>query len=240
MSLSIDGGFILLGLLIPAILVAAFAMLPKWFTRSMSKHSMWRLRDDLVDDMIAERLPADEPAVKDLLTRFEWAINESRSFDLLHLLVWYRATRGVPKKVLCELAAIPGLANLPKGQADRIVEYRQQYTRIAISAVFLSSWLGMAIVLCTAIPIAIRALIHGPRLAKDPTSVGQSNGTPEDVTLVSRSGAPGRRRTTLGRRRVRETLRGATDKVAKSPVGRAAHDYVDVRGPALEAAPTFA
>jgi hypothetical protein len=160
MSLSIDGNAVLLMLLVPAGLVAAFATVPRWFARSLSKHALWRLRDDVVDDVIDGRLPSGDAAVQELVARVEWAIEESRSFDLLHLIVWSRARRTLPLETSKRLAVVPDLKKLSTDQASRVIAHRKRFDRVAIRAVLLSSWLGVAVVFWTAIPFIFRELTN--------------------------------------------------------------------------------
>lgn len=159
MSFSMNGTFVLLGLIPLAGLVIAVGMTPRWFIRSLSKHALWRLRDDVVDDVITGKLDREHPSVKELISRVEWAIEESRSFDLLHLLVWRRAWRQLPPGQLRKLARVPDLHGLSDEQAERIKGYRRRYDSVAIGALFLSSWLGLAIVCRVAIPHMLRTSV---------------------------------------------------------------------------------
>lgn len=160
MSFNVNGSLVLLALLIPAVLIAAIATVPRWFIRSMSKHALWRLRDAVVDDVIAGRLPSNDPAVQELVARIEWAIGESRSFDLLHLVVWNRAKNRLSKETLRTLVAVPDLKKLTQDQASIVTGYRTRFDSVAIRAILLSSWLGVALVLWTVVPLVLRELVH--------------------------------------------------------------------------------
>jgi hypothetical protein len=215
MSFSVNGNLVLLALLVPVVLIFAIAMVPRWLIRSMSKHSLWRLRDEVVDDTILGNLPADQPAVRELIERLEWAISESRSFDLLHLIVWSRAKRRLPAKLLKELTEVPGLDGLTPDQASRVEQLRQCYDSVAIRALLLSSWIGVAIVLWTAAPLAVRILIGSRR--------------PEYAQQRSLPGG------------LRVVVRVAADEVAEDTrLGRWASEFVNEKGPALETAPATA
>lgn len=199
MSFTVDGTVILLVLIIPLGLLASFVTAPRWCSRSISKHALWHLRDDVVDDVLAGRLPADHIAVQELVVRAEWAIAESRSFDLLHLMVWQRATRHIPTEERRQLAGIPSLHGLDRGAEKLVRKYRERYDRVTIRAMFLSSWLGLAMVLRFGIPAAI------------------------DVYRDRR------------RRGIGAIVYQATDTVATgTALGRSAHDFVTVKGPAWE------
>lgn len=215
MSFSVSGNLVLLALLVPVGLVIAIATVPRWLIRSMSKHALWRLRDEIVDDTLAGTLPGDHPAVRELIERLEWAISESRSFDLLHLIVWNRAKRQLHPKVLQSLSRVPELTDLTPDNADRIASYRQCYDSVAIRALLLSSWIGVAIVLWTATPLAMKVLLG----AKKPGDAHQKS-------------LPGG---------LRVVVRIATDEVAEDTrLGRQAREFVNEKGPALEPAPATA
>ncbi len=162
MSVSINGSLVLLLLLVPVGLTLSLLTAPRWMVRSMSKHALWRLRDEAVADARAGLLPADHPATKELLARVEWAIGEARSFDLLHLWVWVRATRNLPNETRREVRKVPDLASLSADQTARLSAYRARYNSVAIRAVFLSSWIGIALVIRYGVPVAI-TMIKRPR-----------------------------------------------------------------------------
>lgn len=212
MSFSVNGNLVLLALLVPVVLGFAIATVPRWFIRSMSKHELWRLRDEVVDDTLVGNLPSDQAAVRELIRRIEWAIGESRSFDFLHLIVWNRAKRQLPPHMLKQLGQVPALNDLTEDQAKHLREYRQCYDRVAIRALLLSSWVGVAIVLWTAIPLALRVLVRHESYAQRSMPGG-----------------------------LRVVVRVATDEVAEDTrLGRLASEFVNEKGPALELAPATA
>ncbi len=215
MSFNVSGNLVLLALLVPVGLVFAIATMPRWLIRSMSKHSLWRLRDEVVDDTLSDALPADHLAVRELIERLQWAIDESRSFDLLHLMVWNRAKRKLHPKVLQGLSRVPELTDLSQDQAKRVRGYRECYDSVAIRALLLSSWIGIGIVLWTAVPLAFKVLF----------------GNHESEYARQRS-LPGG---------LRVVVRVATQEVAEdTKIGRQAREFVNEKGPALELAPVAA
>jgi len=215
MSFDISGNIVLIALLVPVGLVFAIATMPRWLIRSMSKHSLWRLRDEVVDDALAGALPADHPAVRELVARLEWAISESRSFDLLHLMVWNRAKRQVHPKVLQSRSRVPDLTSLSSDHEERIRSYRECYDSVAIRALLLSSWIGIGIVLWTAIPVAFKVL-----LGKRETEYAHQRSLPGGLRVV---------------------VRVATNEVAEdTKIGRQAREFVNEKGPALKLAPALA
>jgi hypothetical protein len=215
MTVSADGGLVLLALLVPLGLVAALVSLPRWFTRSMSKHAFWRLRDEVVDDVIAGELPADSDAVQELAARLEWAIRESRSFDLLHLVVWSRAKRAVSKRTLCELIDIPDLKHLQADQAAKVVEYRKRFDKVAIRAILLSSWLGISVVLWTIMRVLVRAIARRLSPSEEPQPQRRMSAAPP----------------------IRAVVREADEEAAETWLGRKAKEFITVKGPALERVP---
>ncbi len=158
MSFEVDGVFVVAALLVPVGLIVTLVLAPRWLIRSMSKHALWRLRDDLVDDTLSGELPADNAPVQELIRRTEWAIKEARSFDLLHLWVWSRAVRCIPPKDLEELAHIPSLDGLTEEQQALVTDYRLRYNSVAIRAILLSSWLGIGLVVRMVARVLWRAL----------------------------------------------------------------------------------
>jgi hypothetical protein len=215
MSFSVSGNLVLLALLVPIGLVFAIATVPRWLIRSMSKHALWRLRDKVVDDTLAGALPSDHPAVRELIERLEWAISESRSFDLLHLIVWNRAKRQLHPKVLQGLSRVPELTDLTPDRAKRVNEYRSCYDSVAIRALLLSSWIGIAIVLWTAIPLAFKVLVGSRK-----TEYAHQRSLPGGLRVV---------------------IRVAAEEVAEdTKLGRQAREFVNEKGPALEPAPAVA
>jgi hypothetical protein len=159
MSFELDGTLVLLLLLVPAGLFVALATAPRWAARSMSKHAMWNLRDDVVDDTLTGRLPTDHVAVRELIERTEWAIRETRSLDFLHFFFWTRARRKIPRELARKLAKSIPLDGLHPDQAERVRRYRTRYNTVAIRGILLSSWIGMLVILRFTVP-AIREVVR--------------------------------------------------------------------------------
>src|SRR4051794_23025642 len=74
----------------------AFLRMPRWLVLSLHRHRLWRLRDQVVDDMIYERLPKTDPAVRQLQSDVEWVINETASLTMLVLHVMRSIPRAHP------------------------------------------------------------------------------------------------------------------------------------------------
>lgn len=163
MSISVNGTLVLLSLLVPTVLLCSLGTAPRWFVRSMTKHALWRLRDDVVDAVRAGDLPGDHEAVRELVARVEWSIAESRSFHLLHLWVWNRAKRGLPQESLRAITRSVALSGLESEQVDAVHCYRMRYNDVAVRAILLSSWVGVAFVLRFAFRAALSVWRDRPR-----------------------------------------------------------------------------
>lgn len=187
MTLHISGNLMIVLLLLPVGLVVVLAAWPRWYIRSMSKHSLWRLRDDVVDDVIFGRLPAEHPAVEELIARSEWAIAEARSFDLLHLLVWSWSARDMTLDTRRKLKTIPPLDGLDGPQAERVAAHRRQYNAVSIRAVFLSSWFGIAFVTLFGIRVLLHALTNHVRDGGFRFAVGAATDRVAESTPLGRS-----------------------------------------------------
>jgi hypothetical protein len=157
MTFTLDGNLFLVILLVPLLLLVVVAAMPRWLFRSWGKHSLWTLRDKVVDEVIVGDLPAQDDAVRELIARLEWAIQEAKSFDLMHVLVWERARRKIPPAALKKFSGVPSCDSLTKDQAERIRLYRRHYDSVAIRTIFTSSWAGWVIVGWVATPVVFRA-----------------------------------------------------------------------------------
>lgn len=169
MSFEVDGLVAVL-FFVPLIGVFfAFATMPRWCVKSISRHRLWRLRDRVVDDIIAKELPADHGAVQDLLKVIEWRIEHHRSLDLLHAMVWWGANTKVPASVQKQYRREISLDDLTEEQAERISAYREQCISIIIIAMMMGSWIGIASVL----PAITVAVVSDSRKDRRPAAVAQ-------------------------------------------------------------------
>jgi hypothetical protein len=66
--------------------LAMFFYVPR-LARSLTRYSLWTLRDRIVDDMFDGRLDSDDPGVRRLLTITEGAITATRGITLLGIVV---------------------------------------------------------------------------------------------------------------------------------------------------------
>lgn len=149
----LDGAVALFALLLPlSVLTYAVVTIPRWCIRSVTKHAIWRLRDDIVDDTLTGTLPRDHKAVQELILMADWAVNNGRSFDLLHLIVWVRACRHMPDELRRSLRKQAALVGLTPDEVERVKAYRSRYLLVANTALLLSSWMGVVVMLWVAVP----------------------------------------------------------------------------------------
>jgi hypothetical protein len=209
MSFDVNGTVVLLALLVPAGLFLALATAPRWVVRSMAKHALWRLRDDLAEDIRNGSLPGDNAAVQELIARVDWAIREARLFDLLHLLLWRRAKRSIPRETVRLITKKLALTGLDRQQATLVERYRGRFDSVAIKGLLLSSWFGLAMALWFSLQIAARGLAL--RLLRGLSKRPRSLVLPLNVRFV---------------------VREAADNVAfDTNIGRDAREFVTSKGP---------
>lgn len=186
MSVEISGELMVVILAIPLVLLVAVVTMPRWCIRSLAKHALWRLRDDIVDDTITGELPTDHKAVREIVAMAEWAIRDGRSFDLLHLVVWWRACRNIPEETRRALQQEVTLVGLTDEQAERVKAYRARYVQVAITALMLSSWMGVATVLRFAVPAILRARAEAPETIRVGSAVQRAASAAASETRLGR------------------------------------------------------
>jgi hypothetical protein len=143
-----------------ATLVVVF-MLPRWFPRRLHLHRVWRLRDAVVDDIIAGGLPKDHPAVVQLVQLMEVALR-ARRLTLLDVYLFTWSCRGMDSATINTMrreAKLAPLTGLTPGQKAKVNEYRERFNILMVGAMLLGSWFGLAHV-ATFIPIV---LVRGAR-----------------------------------------------------------------------------
>jgi hypothetical protein len=121
--------------------------LPRWLARNLGQDRMWRLRDDLVRDLlVTEILPKDHPAVKELLWKMDWALCDGRHFTLLHVyLVERYERRRLDQTYLNKLdSGWKRLDSLEPQQRDALMWYRNAFQTRLVASLLLGSWFGLA------------------------------------------------------------------------------------------------
>jgi hypothetical protein len=182
MHFDVNGTSLLPLLIIPAALGWAVLSWPRWYVRSISKHALWRMRDGVAREVRTGRLPGDHAAVAELRERIDWAIKETHSFDLVHLLVAIRALHKLPAENRQQLSKTPSLHGLTGEQVELIKSYRRRYNTVTIRALLLSSWIGIATFIGHAVPFALKRVGHR---ARNLTVAGVVNDTTDE--MVARS-----------------------------------------------------
>lgn len=127
----------------------AVIFLPRWFTRSMHGHRLWRLRDSFVDDIIAGRLPREHPAVQRALSDIEWAVRNGKTLKMLdvYLCLWlFRRMETTSRKEFAKTAAVPSFDGLTAEQSALLRERMTSFTTLLAGSLMLGSWLGLATV----------------------------------------------------------------------------------------------
>lgn len=149
--------------------VAAYVViltLPRWFTRSLHRHRIWRLRDVVVDDVLAGELPRDHPAVQHLIGCMGAILREKR-VTLLNVYIFNHIAKGIDPTLL-KAAKKQGLDcpldGLTPEQRERVELYRQRFTTLLVGSMLLGSWFGIAHIV-RFVPAGLRIGMHQAKVA---------------------------------------------------------------------------
>lgn len=131
---------------------------PRWFSFSIHRHRLWRLRDQIADDMICGRLPKSDARVRDLLDRAEDTIAITSRMHMAEVYAMWWATRNVDSEVSDALFKRheSSVEDLPSDVREGIERYRQRLELLMVSSVLLGSWIGILTTLRFLVP-AIRS-----------------------------------------------------------------------------------
>jgi hypothetical protein len=156
----------------------AWLRVPRWFSRSLARHALWRLRDDAVDSVIDGRLPAPHPAVREFVRDLEFSVRDSGTWTIRDFYVWSWMRRRLsdpppPRRLL---ASTEGLT---ESQAMLLREYASRWLALTALSLLYGSWLGILTVVIR-IPSAVVLLIRQKR--RDPCDSGPR---PEDTLRVA-------------------------------------------------------
>lgn len=142
-------------IIVPTGVWIAILRIPYWFSRSLHRHRMWRLRDAVADDLISGRIPKHHPAARDLLRRTESAIDEMQSLTAVAVYVFVRVCRRSSGDVLNRMRPTPpSLDGLSPEQRARITEHKDLLSSLCASAILTGTWVGLATILRFLIPAA--------------------------------------------------------------------------------------
>ncbi len=141
----------ILALIICLLVVLAFILLmtlPRWFARSLGQDRIWRLRDELVADIVLnEALPKDHIVVQQLLRRMDWAVREGKHFTLLNVYVTARISPRMDRLEDEELyndTTQWSLEGLGRRERELLLRYRHTFESLFVGSLLLGSWLGLA------------------------------------------------------------------------------------------------
>jgi hypothetical protein len=147
---------VLIMLMWGATLVALCAVVltaPKWCFRSLARYRLWGLWDEIDDDVVGGRLPAE--AVVELRHALRRSIKQVSKMRLLEALLFYRlAYQGSP-------APRDSPSGLTEPQRERLRRHEEQHGLFLLSALLLGSWIGVAVALWTFLAVSVRGHSRG-------------------------------------------------------------------------------
>ncbi len=158
--------FILVLIVGPLLAFVVVLTLPRWFARSLHGHRMWRLRDAVVDDVLAGDLSRDHKAVQHLIGIMDAVLN-SKHVALLDVYIVRRVSKDADP-AFRKLARNQGLAcpldGLSPPESQRIEAYRERFMTLLAGSMLLGSWFGIAHIL-PFVPAGVREAIRQARAA---------------------------------------------------------------------------
>lgn len=128
-------------------LVAAIVSLPRWCVRSLLRHRVWRLRDDMFDAALRGELPIGHPAVRATLSRMDTVISNCHRFSLLRLGIFSQLLKRSPDSIRRSIDGRPPLPaklydHLTTEQRQLIKSYEQRLLMSMVALVVLGTWFG--------------------------------------------------------------------------------------------------
>jgi hypothetical protein len=146
-------------------LFLAVISMPRWFTRSLHGHRMWRLRDALADDLIDGHLPREHPAVQQLYSDVDFAVQNGKRWSMLDIYICRHAMRKMSPElreaVKSETATRP-LDGLSADEVELLTQYQTRFGVLMAGSLLLGSWLGLATI-ARFIPRAISETLRQKR-----------------------------------------------------------------------------
>lgn len=128
------------------VVVALFVGLltaPRWCFRSLARHRLWALRDRLVDDVLADRLPGDNNQVADLRRQLEVAILHVTKMRLIDVFVF-----GLLHDRRPSVSGHDGSGHSSKltdHEEERLRKHQDRFHFLLLSSLLLGSWVGLAL-----------------------------------------------------------------------------------------------
>lgn len=146
--------YLLLGSVALAAIYAIFVVVPRE-CRRMYRLQLWKLRDDLIDDLIGGKIQSSKSAVS-MLNVLEHAIVSADDFTAGRVLMTFFAARDQPKDEEFLPDGVPDV--------DRLREYRQRLTDTRVRWVLLTSPFGWTSALWIPVAWIVYRLFTGRRV----------------------------------------------------------------------------
>lgn len=131
---------------VSALVAGAFVSLVRirrWCFGSIGRHRMWQVRDQLADDIIEGRLPADHAAVRSLLEKMHGYLRADAPGRLLQVLLFHRLVISrLPPERINQLDSEPATDGLSDHQRDLVRVHRERYGAVLALGLIAGSWLG--------------------------------------------------------------------------------------------------
>jgi hypothetical protein len=128
------------------LLFVALVTLPKWFAASAVRTRMWRLRDTVVDDVIAGALPRDQVAVRALVDRMDSMLYERGRMTVLEVYLFAHSAKRLDSLLRgnAEAHTSSSAEGLSASEEQRLSKYRERFRALLCEEVLLGSWFGLA------------------------------------------------------------------------------------------------
>lgn len=123
--------------------------IPRWLFRSLHRYRLWRIRDCLVDDVIDGQLPADHPAVGELLEQIDHAVTRIDRYtvwDGLILSTLEHRLSDDAQAALSQHERESSADDLTREQQALLLAHRGSFTVAVAATLLLGSWLGVVLV----------------------------------------------------------------------------------------------
>ncbi len=152
--------FILITLCVLYVWLGITVLVPRML-RSISRHRIWQLRDEIADAVITKKL-AHSDAAKELITRIETVIRHADSLSLWTLMFIPKSDEGSREEYSSSIKNIR--AKLSREELEQIDAYEKRFSRLVAIHFLTTSVLGW--VVC-AIGLTIGVAIVGYQRVTD-------------------------------------------------------------------------
>jgi len=155
---------ILVVFVVPVALFAAVLTIPRWCVRLIHQNRLWAIRDAVMDDVLAGRLPAEHRSVRTLLSQLEDATSVCTRVSLLLLVANRTALRRHPDTAESLRRIYVRETNAAGLSADEraLLEGHRHRMHVAMNGnVMFGSWLGIAFFVSVFAGAIVRAAVRG-------------------------------------------------------------------------------